>query len=111
CRGSWSCRSHPCRRWFAVKRWSTRTARKENGASPTAAWNASTADLLPGEDRLLEFVDRIGPAFQAQPAQLQQHRTGRRVNEVVAQRHLHDGTGTLGDGDEAGRILPQELVQ
>ena len=40
--------------------------------------------LLPGEHRLLEFVDRVVAAFQAQPPQLEKDGTRRRMDEVVA---------------------------
>ena len=56
------------------------------------------AASLPGEDRLLQLVDRIVAAVQAEPPQLQEHRTGRGVNEVVTQRDLDNGPRTFGDG-------------
>jgi hypothetical protein len=59
---------------------------------PTASSRSRNTDLLPGEDRLFELVDPIVPALEAQPPHLQQHRAGRGVNQVVAQRDLHDRT-------------------
>ena len=67
--------------------------------------------LLPGEHRLFELVDRVMAALQAQPPQLQQHGTRRRVDEVVAERDLHDRARALRDGDVPRRILPQQLMQ
>jgi hypothetical protein len=69
--------------------------------------NGVDRELLPGEHRLLELIDGVVAALQTQPAQLQQHRTGRCVDEVVSQRDLHDRAWALGDGDEPGRIVAQ----
>jgi hypothetical protein len=66
--------------------------------------------LLPGEYRLLKLVDWIRTTFQTQPPQLQQHSTRRCMDEVVAQRYLHDRTWALGDGDEPRRIIALKLV-
>ena len=70
-----------------------------------------TAFSTPGEDGLLEAGDRVGPALQRQPAELHQHGAGRGVDQVVAERHLHDRAVALGDVDEARRIIAAQLVQ
>ena len=67
--------------------------------------------LPPGENRLLEFVDPIVATLQAKPAQLQQHSTGRRVNEVVSQRYLDNRPWAFRDGDEPRRVRALQLVQ
>jgi hypothetical protein len=66
---------------------------------------------LPREYGLLQLVDRIMATFQAQPPQLQEHSTGRRVDEVIPQRNLHDRTWALRDGDEPRRIVALQLVK
>ena len=60
---------------------------------------------------MFEFVDRVVPTFQTPPSQLQQHSAGRRVDEIVAQRDLHDGARAFRDRDEARRIGALQLVQ
>ncbi len=50
-------------------------------------------------------------ALQAQPPQLKQHSTRRRVDEVVPQRDLDDRIRALRDGDEARRVVALQLVQ
>src|ERR1700678_4289704 len=67
--------------------------------------------LFPGENRWLEFVDRIVTPLQTKPAQLQEYSTGRRVDEVVSQRYLHDRPWAFRDGDEPRRIRALQLVQ
>lgn len=55
--------------------------------------------LLPGEHGLLEVVHAIVAAFEGEPTQLQEHRTRRGVDQVVAQRYLHHRARAFGDRD------------
>lgn len=59
---------------------------------------------FPGEHRLLEVVDpRFGVREQPHLLELKEDRPGRRVDQVVPQRHLDDGTVAFRDVDEPCR--------
>jgi hypothetical protein len=59
---------------------------------------------------LFEFVDTVVAALQAEPAQLEQDGTRGRVDEVVAERYLHDRAWALADVDEPWRIVTLPLM-
>src|SRR4051812_5130983 len=66
----------------------------------------------PGENWLLELVDSgVRLTVQAHPAELQEHRPGRRVDQVPTDRQLYDRPITFRDGDKPGRVGPAQLMQ
>jgi hypothetical protein len=50
-------------------------------------------------------------AFETDPAKLQDHGAGRRVNQVATQWNLHDRSVALGDFNEARRVVTAQFVQ
>src|SRR5919204_5815032 len=62
----------------------------------------------PSEDGLLEVVDPLaGSAEQADLAQLEEDRCGRRVDEVVAEGQLQDWAVALRNRDEPWLAVPE----
>src|SRR5271165_4728254 len=80
----------------------------ESSSEPTRSTRSA---LLPGEHRLLQLVDPIVAALQAEPAQLQQHSACRCVDQVVTQWYLHNRPWAFRDGDESGRVIALQLMQ
>ena len=60
------------------------------GTKPLCGAGRTGPGLSPGKHRLLELVHPVVATFQTQPAQLQQHRAGGCMDEVVSQWDLHD---------------------
>src|SRR5690606_14116189 len=82
-------------------------------ATRAAGWARRPATLpsAPGEDRLLVTGDALGRALDRHPPELQEHRPGRRVDEVAADRHLDHRAVGLRDPDEPGRVRPAQLAE
>ena len=58
--------------------------------------------LAPGEDGLLEIVHPgTGLSVDSHPPELQQNGTGRCVDQIATDGHLHDRPVALGNRDEA----------
>lgn len=78
------------------------------GGAERALWDADIVGTRrralispPGEDRLLQVIDTVSAAFQAQPPHLQQDGSGGGMNQVVAQRDLYHRARALGNRDVA----------
>ncbi len=80
-------------------------------------WNEGRTGMdgwwsAPGEDGLFEVGDAlVDAAVEADPAELHQQRTGRRVDQIATERHLHDRAIALGDRDEPRRVVAGQLVE
>src|SRR5262245_13143793 len=97
--------THPSvSRHARVSRWHVPAANTRVAANPRV-------DSTPGEHRLLEARDRIVATFEGEPAELHQHGARRRVDQVVAERYLHDRSIALRDRDEPRGVVTAQLVQ
>ena len=71
---------------------------------------ASGSPSAPGEDRLFQMVDPLaGPAGDRDLPELEEDRTRGRVDEIVPERDLDDGTIALGDRHETRFAVAQRV--
>ena len=81
-------------------------------ATRSATQTGVGGESAPGEHGLFELVHAfVGAAIECHPAELDEQRSGRGVDQIAAERDLHDRAVTLGDRDEPRRIRPSELMQ